>query len=137
MVDHDNLFSGHWKLIPELCQYQEGAPPASCIYKIAHNGDTADFALSWSDKDGKIHNVSYGGPTDGSVIPFKGGHVNEMSFSRVDANTLDSSAYSQGREVSYSRRKASPDGLLLSVQLVQRRNGNASTRNFQVFRRLI
>lgn len=135
MVDHSNLFAGHWLLIPELCQYQEGGPPLACNYEIAVNGEKAQFSLSWTDKDGKPHSIHYGGPTDGSVIPFKGGHISEMSFSKVDPNTLDSSSYAYGREVNYARRRVSADGSLLTVQQIIRHNGDASTRNFQVFRR--
>ena len=136
MVDRDNLFAGRWELISELCQYQEGAPPLHCTYEISVANEKADFTLAWTDKDGKSHAMKYGGPTDGSVIPFKAGHVSEMSFSKADAHTLDSSSYSEGREVSYARRKASTDGALLSVQMVTRHNGDSSTRNFQIFRRL-
>ena len=136
MVDAKNLFSGNWQLVPELCQYQDGAPPTASTYEISITGEIATFILNWTDKDGKSHCVTYGGPTDGSVIPYKAGQITEMSFSRVDAITLDSSSYSQGREVGYARRKASSDGKLLSVQQVHRHNGDASTRNFQVYRRL-
>ncbi len=136
MVDHDNLFVGRWALIPELCQYQDGTPPPHCVYEIAMQSDCADITLHWTDKDGKSHSLKYGGPADGSVVPFKSGHVSEMSFSKQDAHTLDSSSYAEGREVNYARRKASSDGELLSVQIVTRHNGDAATRNFQIFRRL-
>ncbi len=136
MVDATNLFDGQWQLVPELCQYQDGSPPAFCLYEISIVGERANFSLTWTDKENKTHSLHYGGPTDGTVVPYKGGHITEMSFSSVDGDTLDSSSYSHGREVNYTRRKASTDGALLSVQMVTRHNGDASTRNFQIFRRL-
>jgi hypothetical protein len=134
-IDPDNLFAGRWELIPELCQYQEGHVPPSCTYSISLQDGHADFDLSWTDKDGKDHHVRFGGPVDGSIVPHKAGHISELSVSRVDERTLDSSAYADGHEVSYSRRSASADGALLSVQLVTGHADADSTRNFQVYRR--
>jgi hypothetical protein len=136
MPEPDDPLTGTWELIPELCQYQEGHPPPSCTYTIAVDGGQAAFDLEWTDKEGRAHHVRYGGPTDGTIVPHKAGHITEMSVSRVDDLTLDSSAYADGHEVSYSRRSASPDGKLLSIQLVTRHADANSIRNFQVYRKI-
>lgn len=136
MADSSDAFTGTWQLVPELCHYQDGTPPLAATYAIALKDGIASFTLGWTDSHGKSHQISYGGPADASVIPFRGGHVNEMSFNRVDDHILESSSYSDGREVAYSRRLASADGTLLSVMLVNRHDGDIATRNFQVYRRI-
>jgi hypothetical protein len=135
-MDRNNLFAGTWDLVPELCLYQDGVPPRFGTYAISVMDERADFTLAWTDREGKSHELRYGGPVDGSVIPHRGGPVTEMSFSRVDALTLDSAAYAEGREVAWARRCASADGQLLSVLSVSRHHhDDVEARNFQVWRR--
>ncbi|MFQ5622265.1 MAG: hypothetical protein ACE5FS_02610 [Paracoccaceae bacterium] len=128
-------FVGAWDLVPELCQYQDGLPPQSGTYDISLNGEVAEFRLSWIDHDARPHELEFAGPVDGSVRPVNGVPSNEVSFNRVDERTLDSSAYHDGREITYERHRASDDGSLMVVVQVHRHPEGPSTRNFQVYRR--
>ena len=127
-------FVGKWKLIPELCQYEDCQFQQRGAYEISLNGKSANFSIDWTDAKGEAHKMSYGGPVDGTVSPLNGGKI-EVSFTRVDKFRLDSSTYLDGAETSYAHRKASDDGNLMVVLTVQHHRDEVSTRNFQVYRR--
>ncbi len=134
MPHGEDKFLGEWKLIPELCQYQDGHPPVSATYKIAFFDDQVQFDSAWRDEAGKDHKLTYGGPIDGTVHPHNGGKI-EVSFTRIDHLRLDSSTYHNGFEASYVHRKASEDGTLMIIVTVHNHENEGSTRNFQVYRR--
>lgn len=134
MSDDPDLFLGHWHLIPELCQYQDGHPPKSGAYVISTDGADVNFVIDWTDEHGKEHHLSHGGAMDGSVIALADGRI-EVSYTRIDQLRLDSASYFDGRETSYVHRKASLDGALMVVLTVHHHKDERSTRNFQVYRR--
>jgi len=134
MPSSNDRFLGHWTLIPELCQYQEGHAPRSGSYRIDLDQDQVSFDIEWTDDKEKSHKIQYGGPIDGTVNPHNGGKI-EVSFTRVDHLRLDSSTYHNGYEASYVHRKASEDGALMVVLTVNNHEDEGSTRNFQVYAR--
>lgn len=134
MPQADDKFLGEWMLVPELCQYEEGHPPKSGTYNIELKDDVVTLDLTWTDDKDKTHHLNYGGPVDGSVHPHNGNKF-EMSYTRVDDLRLDSSTYHNGFEAMYAHRKASDDGKLMVVLMVQNHQDEGSTRNFQVYRR--
>ena len=134
MSDDQNHFAGTWQLIPELCQYQDGQPPRDCTYAITTRDQDVTCTLSWTDEHEKAHDLSYGGPMDGTVIALKGNKL-EASFTRIDAYRLDSSSYFDGRETAYAHRKVSQDHSLMVVLMVHHHKEDRSTRNFQIYRR--
>lgn len=127
-------FIGTWQLIPELCQYQDGHPPKTGTYAIRCDDTDVHMDVTWVDDRDKCHEMSYGGPMDGTVVALRGGKL-EASYTRIDRSRLDSSAYFNGRETSYAHRKASRDGDLMVVMIVHHHKDERSTRNFQVYRR--
>ena len=134
MPNTANSFAGRWHLVPELCQYQDGHPPLSGEYEISCTKTDVSLKTSWVDEHEKPHELTYGGPMDGTVTAMGGGKI-ETSFTRVDEYRLDSSSYFDGRETSYAHRKVSEDGTLMVVVMVHHHKTDRSTRNFQIYRR--
>lgn len=135
MTGKKNSFIGAWDLVPELCQYQDGVPPRSGAYDISLKDGAVHFDMSWTDHDDHSHSLAFGGPSDGTVQTLNGAPAHELSISKVDEFTIDSSAYADGRETQYARRQVSKDGALMTVVQVHRHPEGPSTRNFQVYRR--
>jgi Protein of unknown function (DUF2452) len=62
-----------WQLIPEKCDYQQGVPPKSSIYKMESN-DGDDFmtiSMSWLTHDNQSFKTAYQLVPDGELHPFE------------------------------------------------------------------
>lgn len=128
-------YLGHWQLVPELCIYQQGEPPASGLYEIAEDGEQIVISIKWETAAGETQSASFAGPPTGEQLPIEAPGVSHLSISHVDELTLDSAAYLDGKEIMYARRAVSSQGDLLST--VQTLHGEAgSVSNFQVYRRI-
>ena len=137
-MDHSadkSFYLGTWILVPELCLYEEGSPPASGIYRISQVNAEVRVSIAWEAQDGSKHHIEFQAPGNGAKQPLSVPGPSHLSITRVTPYILDSSAYSDGEEVAYARRRASEDGLLLSTVQVGRRPNGTSFRNFQVYRR--
>ena len=135
-----DLFLGKWELIPELSLYAMGAPPAAGLYVIERVPTGIAVRVEWTMQPGDpTRSTAFGGPDDGSVQAMPTGAPGPDGFSlqRVDARTLDSSAFREGKVIAYARRVASHDGQLLSVVQESNTPDGKSIRNFQVYRRVI
>jgi hypothetical protein len=127
-------YLGDWTLIPELSIYQKGTPPRSGKYSISRKAGIIWISIVWTDLDSKEYSIAFGGQADGIKRESDAPGVTHVSYSEVDENTLDSSAYNQGHITMYARRVVSNDGQLLAVsQTRYLEDGNCS--NFQVYRR--
>lgn len=130
-------YLGAWILVPELCFYEEGTPPASGIYRISQHEDVVRVAVDWEAIDGSKHHVEFQAPDSGVKQSSSAPGTSHFSITRVSPLVLDSRAYVDDVEVAYARRHASHDGLLLTTVQVGRRPNGTSFRNFQVYRRQI
>jgi hypothetical protein len=129
-------YLGRWALIPELSLYEEGEPPNSGIYELVASGDGIQVSIEWVAADGSSHATAFAGPCDGSRQELSQPGVTHFAITRVDERTLDSSAFRDGAEIAYARRRASSDGDLLATVQEGRRPDGTTFRNFQVYRRL-
>jgi hypothetical protein len=66
-----------WQLVPEKCDYQQGVPPKSSIYKMENNnGDECmTISLSWLTHDNQSFKTAYQLIPDGEVHPFEHAEV--------------------------------------------------------------
>jgi hypothetical protein len=128
-------YEGQWELIPELCFYEEGEPPASGLYEIRVTDGAVAIIVKWATASGETPAIEYGGPIDGvrRVAAQKG--ATSVSYSEIDDFTLDSAAYLDDLEVAYARRRVSNDGRLLATLQVNRRADGFTSRTTQVYRR--
>ena len=128
-------YAGTWLLLPELCLYEEGDPPESGVYSVEWKDGRADISISWQASDGHSHNISFGGPSDGTRQPTGSDVPSHPSISHVDQYTLDSRAFDRDNEIAYARRTASRDGELLVTVQAGRRPDGTQFHNFQVYKR--
>lgn len=135
-MSSSDRYLGAWELVPELSLYEAGQPPASGRYTIELREDgKLMLKVQWQQATGDApRETAFGGAPDGSPQHLPG-MPGSFSLTRLDAYTLDSSAFSDGRRVAYARRVASHDGALLSVLQEQVAPDGKRTRNFQVYRR--
>ena len=134
----DDPFSAVWRLVPELCLYEEGEPPLTGTYTIRLTGDEVTISIEWLGVDEQQHQVQFGGPTDGTLNESDSDAsrgVTHFSMTRMGPSILDSRAFVNDEEVSYARRCVSEDGQLLTSVQQGRRADGSSFRNFQVYRR--
>jgi hypothetical protein len=129
-------FLGRWQLVPELCLYEFGSPPASGDYQISRDGRKIQISMAWSMANGVSQTAQYGAVDDGSWQPVSGPGSETYTLSRIDEFTLDSAAFRAGASIGYARRVASRDGGLLVVVQDGAREDGQKFRNFQVYRRL-
>ncbi len=133
----DRRYVGKWILVPELCIYEVGEPPASGLYTIAAIGDRVRITIRWTTQAGDAHTIEFEGLADGAMQPRPDdGGPSHLSFTHVDAGVLDSRAFEGDLEVAYARRCASVDGANLSTVQVGHRADGSTYRNFQVYRRV-
>jgi hypothetical protein len=136
-LEEKRSYLGTWILLPELCLYEEGNPPASGIYRISQLGDDVRISIEWKAQDGSKHQIEFQAPDSGVKQPSNNPGTSHFSITRVSPLILDSRAYAGEEEVGYARRRASDDGLLLATVQAGRRTNGTSFRNFQVYRRQI
>jgi hypothetical protein len=131
-------FLGLWQLIPESCQYEQGDPPTSGLYRIEENLDgTLEFTAEWTDTDGKPESVSFAGFPDGTKMPFAGGELADaLAVEAVSARELNSYAYLGGRELMVAQRQLDSTGQAMRVTQVVRLPNGESPGNVSVYRRV-
>lgn len=129
-------YDDRWLLIPELCIYEEGAPPSAGEYHVCMRAGTVAITIRWTDAAGQKHLIEFGGPCDGKPRATDQPGVASVSFIQVDASTLDSTAFAaDGSEVMYARRRKSEDGQLLCTLQRLRRADGSRYGIVQVYRR--
>jgi hypothetical protein len=124
-----------WLLLPELCIYEEGKPPAAGEYRVAVRAGQVSISMRWTDAGGEEHALAFGGPCDGRPHPSAQPGVASVSFTQHDASTLDSTAFGpDGEALMHARRRRSADGeLLCTVQRMRRADGSWYS-NVQIYR---
>ena len=128
-------FCGKWELIPELSFYEIGEAPTSCQYEIQLIDENVKIQLTWQ-KSGESQTLSFGGKIDAVTRDIDSPPGAKVSFAVVAGNALESRLYIDGREVAYSKRVASDDGLLLAVLQINRGENGGMQRISQVYRRI-
>ncbi|HYD50975.1 MAG TPA: hypothetical protein VEA99_00055 [Gemmatimonadaceae bacterium] len=138
-----DLFIGAWDLVPELSLYAAGSPPEAGRYVVSVTDDgRLELTARWRAVGATDwQSVTFGGAADGTrqALPASSdappGAPDAFALTRVDARTLDSSAWRGERLVAYARRVASEDGALLAVVQESVAPNDVRLRNFQVYRR--
>ncbi|WP_428774374.1 hypothetical protein [Vibrio sp.] len=136
-MTQDRLHACHgmWHLIPELCFYESGEAPKSCVYNISIAEGYANFTLSWVQQDGMEFEIEFGGMADSIARDVDAPPGAQASYTIIDGQTLDSSMLIQGKEVAYARRRVSDDGQLMAVLQVNHSADGVQRRITQVYRR--
>ena len=129
-----NNYEGVWELLPELSFYQEGSSPEEGRYEIGLKEENVDFSVSWVI-DGEPGSVGFSGPLDGKLHPSDIAPDSEVSFTRVDENTLESAFVVAGTQIAFARRQVSRDGVLMAVLQENRKPDGSSVRITQVYKR--
>ena len=141
MADSDKLYAGFlgtWILIPESCDYQQGAPPRQGRYEISEVDGRLSFFIAWTDSEGAQHQVTFSGIPNGERVPFSGGVLADaLSICAPTRRRLDSSAYKDGEELMVAERHLDDTGNAMRViQQVRLRDGTRPT-NISVYQRLV
>lgn len=132
-------FLGLWQLVPESCQYEQGEPPTSGVYRIEEKEDgTLKFTAEWVDAQGKSDSVSFAGLPDGTKTPFAAGELADaLAIEAVSSRELNSYAYFDGKELMLAQRQLDSSGDAMRVtQLVRLQNGE-SPSNVAIYRRVV
>lgn len=132
------LFLGSWSLDASTCDYEQGEPPRSGVYRIADDAaGVLHFVIEWVDAEGKAHEASFSGPPNGEALPFPGGDLADaFSITLVSPRELNSSAFFQGRELMIAQRQLDDTGQVMRVvQQVHLPDGTRPT-NVALYRRL-
>ena len=132
MADYDDK----WRLVPELCIYEEGETPTAGDYRVTVQDGVVDIQIAWRDVHNQAHSIRFGGPCDGLPHSSDQPGVATVSFTQVDDLTLGSAAFAEdGTEIMYARRRRSEDGQLLSTLQRLRRDDETTYSLLQVYRR--
>ncbi len=129
-------FIGTWHLLPELCRYAFGRPPASGRYVIGLRADGEVLLESeWTSASGRRHALRFSGPMDGRPHPLAGSRIADaIQLEPVSPQQLNSSGWRDGRKVMWAKRRLiQPDGLQIDVH-GRLANGTTYT-NIDVYRR--
>ena len=129
-------FLGTWLLIPESCQYEQGAPPRQGRYTIAEETGRLLFTIRWVDADGASHDVAFSGVPDGQPVPFAGGPLADaLAISAPSDRRLDSSAFKDGELLMAAERQL--DETRTSMRIVQQVRLPDGTRptNISIYRK--
>lgn len=131
-------FLGRWQLIPESCRYEQGAPPASGVYRIDAGPDGAlHFHVEWVDADGTPGSVTFSGVPDGKLVPIEGGVLADaLSIEAVSARELNSYAYLEGRALMIAQRQLDETGQAMRITQVVRLPSGERPANVAVYRRV-
>jgi hypothetical protein len=116
--NYDNdPFIGTWVLDPAQSKYELGTPPKSGTYILEPDGEGLKISMTWETAEGQNVEVSYFGIPDGKNYPYEDNPavVDAMSMTRVDVNTLDSTAQKDGQVILYARRVLSEGGTVMTV----------------------
>jgi hypothetical protein len=134
-----DLYLGTWELIPELSLYDFGPLPASCTYEVLQHGREIHVRMRWTLEPGGTESMmEFAGPPDGSRRDLDGAPAGvSFSLARIDARTLDSTAFRGDEVYAYARRAVSSDGELLAIVQEGQRPDGGKFRNFQVYRRAV
>jgi hypothetical protein len=131
-------FLGTWILLPDTCDYEQGEPPTAGTYTISEGAGRLDFSIDWTDADGASHHAEFGGPPDGSRVPFDGGELADaLSIHAVSPRELTSSAYWKGDELMVAQRQLDDTGGAMRVTQVVRFPGGTSLANISVYRKRV
>lgn len=129
-------FLGTWVLIPESCEFGQGDPPVSGLYRIEERGDQLVFRIDWTDGSGEHHHVELAGRPDGVPVPFAGGDaVDALSIEAVSPRELRSSGYWRGEELMVAQRQLDDTGMAMRVTQVVRFLDGTRLANVSVYRR--
>jgi hypothetical protein len=132
MAEYDD----RWRLVPELCIYEEGEPPIAGDYRVTVRGGVVDIRIGWRDVHDQAYSIRFGGPCDGQPHSSNQPGVATVSFTQVDDLTLDSTAFAEDEsEIMWARRRKSADGELLSTLQRLRRDDGTTYCLLQVYRR--
>lgn len=132
-------FLGTWILDTSSCDYEQGAPPQSGVYRIADDdAGVLHFVIEWVDAEGKAHDVSFSGPPNGEAMPFPGGDLADaFAITLVSPRELNSSAFYRGRELMVAQRQLDDTGNAMRVvQQVRLPDGTTPT-NVAIYQRLV
>ena len=131
-------FLGLWQLIPESCQYEQGDPPQSGVYRIEENKDgTLEFTAEWTDAEGKADSVSFSGFPDGTKMPFNAGELaDSLAIEAVSPRELNSYAYLDGRELMVAQRQLDATGQAMRITQIVRLPNGESPGNVAIYRRV-
>ena len=119
-------FLGTWILQPHICEYEQGVPPASGLYRIGEDAGRVRFEIDWTDVNGEAHHVEFSGAPDGTRAAFAGGELaDEIAVKAISERELTSYAYWQGNEIMVAQRQLDDTGQAMRVvQLVRFPDGS-------------
>lgn len=113
-----NNFLGSWQLLADRSDYEIGAPPLEGTYTFeSEDGRQLDITIDWIDARGQHQSVDYHAIPDGQKRPYEiPMAADEVMFEFTDENTLNSSAFREGRLTNFATRNIGEDGIMKVVQ---------------------
>lgn len=129
-------FLGTWLLLPETCEYEQGDPPASGLYRIEDRDGRLHFHMEWTDAQGAPHQLEFSGTPGAGKEPFAGGELADaLAIDAKSRRELTSYAYYRGRECMVAQRQLDETGSAMRVTQLVRLDGGHSFANVSIYRR--
>jgi hypothetical protein len=113
-----DAFTGTWKMNVAKSTFAKGKEVKELTATVVEQGDNAMVTVKGTGGDGKAISTKYTAPLNGGPITYtEGGPAagTTVVSKRVDANTLESTASMNGKQVGTSRAVVSADGKTLTM----------------------
>lgn len=114
-MDANDPFLGLWRLDPTQSQYQFGSPPKQGTYLLELEGEGIKVTMAWETAENQQLQQVYHSIPDGKDYPYESPVVDAISMTRIDANTLDTTAKKEGKVIAHGRRVLSPDSQTMTI----------------------
>lgn len=129
-----DAFVGTWILTHEGTVYEVGEPPQTGLYRIEPDGERMKFTMEWTDASGKAFDAVYHTVADGVPYPYEATPTISISTSLLDAQTLETTTWMEGKAINSGTRVLSPDGSTMTVTISGEHRGKPY-RNVSVYHR--
>ena len=127
---------GSWRLIPELGDYGDEAPPREALYQISQEGDLLRFTMTGVDAHGQQFQHGFAAKSDGTPMPSEAPDVDTFSVLVESDTVLSGNAMAGAREVGKAMRRISADGALMTMLQIRDFPDGPQDKTLQVFRRV-
>jgi hypothetical protein len=129
-----NRFLGVWRLLPELCKYDTGQPPAKATYSLTPSPlkpHIIEVGIDWTDLAGKDFTVGYQIELGSRKEEKLHGMDVEVLHELNEQGVLLSTVWKEDKVMMHSTRQVKEDGRL--EVLMETPTETAVNRIFQIY----
>lgn len=132
-IPDDDPFVGHWLFDEDSARYELGSPPVNASYTITSDGERYTMTMRWTGTDGNSIEQAYQAIPDGQAYSYEGNGVDSFAMTRIDADTLDTTAFKEREIVSHARRVLSADRNTMTITTEMHAPGGTHYTNVAVY----